>query len=267
MTILPGETACLACLMADAPPPGTTPTCDTAGILAPIVGVIASIEAGEALKILSGTSRGREPPAHDRRLVGQSSSARRSVASCEKPATAASAGTASSRGSPASAATRRPCCAAATPCSSAPPPGTSLSLEDLAARLAGVGRIQRNAFLLRLARRRLRADGVSRRPHDRRRHERHRHGPHGACTLHRCVIARCMLGEFRRNSHCRACQHWHLYVRTAHSPASSQIDTIWQSVPPQSRGFIFASRAIPIPSADPVSFVSRRSRTPRDTFL
>ena len=54
MTILPGETACLACLMADVPPPGTTPTCDTAGIIGPIIGVIASIEAGEALKILSG---------------------------------------------------------------------------------------------------------------------------------------------------------------------------------------------------------------------
>ncbi len=54
MTILPGETACLACLMADLPPPGTTPTCDTAGILAPIVNVVASIEAAEALKILSG---------------------------------------------------------------------------------------------------------------------------------------------------------------------------------------------------------------------
>jgi molybdopterin-synthase adenylyltransferase len=54
MTILPGETACLRCLMQDCPPPGTTPTCDTAGILAPIVSVIASIEAMEAIKILSG---------------------------------------------------------------------------------------------------------------------------------------------------------------------------------------------------------------------
>lgn len=54
MTILPGETACLACLIADAPPPGTTPTCDTAGIIGPIVNVVASIEAAEALKILSG---------------------------------------------------------------------------------------------------------------------------------------------------------------------------------------------------------------------
>lgn len=54
MTILPGETACLRCLMNDTPPPGTTPTCDTAGILAPIVGIIASFEASEALKIASG---------------------------------------------------------------------------------------------------------------------------------------------------------------------------------------------------------------------
>ena len=56
MTILPGQTPCLRCLMQEAPPPGTTPTCDTAGILGPIVNVIASIQANEALKILSGHS-------------------------------------------------------------------------------------------------------------------------------------------------------------------------------------------------------------------
>ena len=54
MTILPGETACLRCLMPDSPPPGTTPTCDTAGILGPVVNVIASYQSCEALKILSG---------------------------------------------------------------------------------------------------------------------------------------------------------------------------------------------------------------------
>lgn len=54
MTIVPGETPCLRCLMSESPPPGTTPTCDTAGILASIIGVIASMEALEALKILSG---------------------------------------------------------------------------------------------------------------------------------------------------------------------------------------------------------------------
>jgi adenylyltransferase/sulfurtransferase len=54
LTILPGQTPCLRCLMPDPPPPGTTPTCDSAGILGTIIGVIASMEANEALKILSG---------------------------------------------------------------------------------------------------------------------------------------------------------------------------------------------------------------------
>jgi len=54
LTVLPGETPCLRCLMPDPPPPGSSPTCDSAGILATIIGVIASWEAGEAIKILSG---------------------------------------------------------------------------------------------------------------------------------------------------------------------------------------------------------------------
>ncbi len=54
MTIIPGKTACLRCLMPECPPVGSTPTCNTNGILRPIVGVIASIEAMEAIKILSG---------------------------------------------------------------------------------------------------------------------------------------------------------------------------------------------------------------------
>ena len=55
MTILPGESACLNCLMLDGPPPpGTTPTCDSFGILAPIINVIASMQSNEAIKILSG---------------------------------------------------------------------------------------------------------------------------------------------------------------------------------------------------------------------
>ena len=55
MTIVPNQTPCLRCLMNDGPPPpGTTPSCDSAGILAPIVNVIASLQASEALKVLSG---------------------------------------------------------------------------------------------------------------------------------------------------------------------------------------------------------------------
>ena len=54
MTVLPGETPCLRCLMGEVPPPGTLPTCDTVGVLSPIVNVIASVQAMEAMKILSG---------------------------------------------------------------------------------------------------------------------------------------------------------------------------------------------------------------------
>jgi len=54
MTILPGETPCLRCVMAEPPPPGTSPTCDTAGIVGPVIHVVGAIEAMEALKILAG---------------------------------------------------------------------------------------------------------------------------------------------------------------------------------------------------------------------
>jgi molybdopterin-synthase adenylyltransferase len=54
MTIRPGQTPCLRCLIEDSPPPGMTPTCETAGVLGPAVAVIASFEAVEALKLLGG---------------------------------------------------------------------------------------------------------------------------------------------------------------------------------------------------------------------
>ena len=54
MTILPAETPCLRCLIPECPAPGGTPTCETAGILGPIVAAIASIESIEAMKLLSG---------------------------------------------------------------------------------------------------------------------------------------------------------------------------------------------------------------------
>jgi adenylyltransferase/sulfurtransferase len=53
MNILPGETACLACIF-PAPPRGLVETCDTSGILNSVVNLVASIEATEALKFLVG---------------------------------------------------------------------------------------------------------------------------------------------------------------------------------------------------------------------
>lgn len=54
MPILPGKTACLRCVWEEAPPPGMSPTCDTAGVLGAIVNIVASFQAVEAMKILMG---------------------------------------------------------------------------------------------------------------------------------------------------------------------------------------------------------------------
>ena len=54
MAIRPGTTACLACLLEDRRDTGQEETCDTVGVLGPIVNLIASIEVAEALKVLAG---------------------------------------------------------------------------------------------------------------------------------------------------------------------------------------------------------------------
>jgi adenylyltransferase/sulfurtransferase len=52
--VQPGVTPCLRCLLEEEPPPGTSPTCDTAGVIAPAVHAVSAFQLAEALKILSG---------------------------------------------------------------------------------------------------------------------------------------------------------------------------------------------------------------------
>lgn len=47
-------TPCLRCVFPEPPPPGSTPTCDTAGVLGPLTALTASLQAAEALKIMVG---------------------------------------------------------------------------------------------------------------------------------------------------------------------------------------------------------------------
>jgi adenylyltransferase/sulfurtransferase len=54
MTIVPGSSPCLRCVLEAMPEPGSGPTCDTAGVIMPIVTTIASIQAAEAMKLLTG---------------------------------------------------------------------------------------------------------------------------------------------------------------------------------------------------------------------
>jgi len=148
MTILPGETPCLRCLVPECPPPGATPTCDTAGILGPVVGVIASLQAGEAIKILSGNraavsrsltvidlwhSRVRQVDVSRLREQGDCPTCKRRqfpwLAGKEGSHTAVLCGRNAVQ---------------------LTYPGVALSLDELAARLAAVGQVTRNPYLLRL---------------------------------------------------------------------------------------------------------------------
>lgn len=55
-------TPCFRCIFEEAPPPGENLTCDTVGVIGPVVSIIANFQVAEALKILSGNV-GRVNPA------------------------------------------------------------------------------------------------------------------------------------------------------------------------------------------------------------
>ena len=54
--LVPGKTPCLRCVLGQLPDPGSAPTCDTSGVIAPIVHWVAALQAAEAMKVLTGNS-------------------------------------------------------------------------------------------------------------------------------------------------------------------------------------------------------------------
>lgn len=54
MTVRPGITPCLRCIFEEVPPPGSAPTCDTAGVIMPVISIVAAMQVSEALKLLTG---------------------------------------------------------------------------------------------------------------------------------------------------------------------------------------------------------------------
>jgi molybdopterin/thiamine biosynthesis adenylyltransferase len=148
MTIIPGETPCLRCLVPEAPPPGTLPTCDTAGVLGPIIGVVASIQAGEAIKILSGNQAAvsRSLTVIDLwdnriRQMGLDRLREQGCPTCRGGEYPWLTG---QRGSQTAILCGRNAV-------QIHPAGGRISLEALADKLDGVGRVTRNAYLLRVA--------------------------------------------------------------------------------------------------------------------
>jgi len=148
MTVLPQQTPCLRCVLEKLPAPGSSATCDTAGVLSPIVNVIASVQVAEALKILSGNTRriNRRMLCFD---VWENSYRQIEIAGVRDEGDC-------------------PCCelrrfeflegagsTATTLCGRdsvqiSVRQGSGLNLKELAQRLKAVGKVQINEFLLRL---------------------------------------------------------------------------------------------------------------------
>jgi adenylyltransferase/sulfurtransferase len=61
LLVRPGTTPCLRCLLRELPAAGSQPTCDTVGIVSPIVQVVAAVQAAEALKLLAGRAEALLP--------------------------------------------------------------------------------------------------------------------------------------------------------------------------------------------------------------
>lgn len=64
MPIVPGRTPCLRCIWQEAPPPGSSPTCDTVGVIAPVVSVVTGMQGALALRILAGRVEGMSLDLH-----------------------------------------------------------------------------------------------------------------------------------------------------------------------------------------------------------
>lgn len=56
-TILPRRSACYRCVFKQPPPPGLVASCQEAGVIGVLAGIIGTIQATEALKLILGTGR------------------------------------------------------------------------------------------------------------------------------------------------------------------------------------------------------------------
>ncbi|MEM1304558.1 MAG: ThiF family adenylyltransferase, partial [Planctomycetota bacterium] len=150
MAVLPGETACLTCLVPEPPAPGAMPTCDTAGVLGPTVNVVASLQSLEAMKILAGK---RDAVVRDLMVVDVWSGRWRRLSvdnlhaagTCETCHDRVFPWLEGERGGDADVLCGR------NAVQLRPASPTAIDLPATAERLAGIGDVMANPFLLRLA--------------------------------------------------------------------------------------------------------------------
>lgn len=149
MAVFPHESACLRCVIESPPDPGMTETCDTAGVLGPAVNVVASLQSVAAIKILSGRRDAVEPAlmvidVWDGTLRKMSVRDLRERSQCPACVQGKREWLSGDRGAQSTVLCGR------NAVQVVPHEKLSLSLEDLAKKVASVGTVTQNKYLLRL---------------------------------------------------------------------------------------------------------------------
>lgn len=151
MTIRPGLTPCFACMFPEPPPGASTDTCETAGVLAPIVDTVASLQAMEAIKLLTGNEHALHGSLiqidlwnNQSQSIGIAGAKRSNCPVCAKREFDLLEG-------------RRDETMTASLCGRNtvqvnPAQPRELALDRIAGRFEPLGRVERNAYLLRLHR-------------------------------------------------------------------------------------------------------------------
>lgn len=146
--IRPGVTPCLRCLFPEAPRPGEMATCDTAGVIGPIIHIIASYQATEAFKILIGAEDSLNPNLehfdiwHNHHQQIKVAHARHANCPCCGQREFSFLYPDTQEGLTVSLCGR-------DTVQISPPDNMSLDLDALAGRLEALGQVERNKFLLR----------------------------------------------------------------------------------------------------------------------
>jgi adenylyltransferase/sulfurtransferase len=148
-TIIPGRTACYRCLVPDLPEPGSVETCDTAGVLAPTVHVVAALQAAEAMKLLTGHYE-REEPMLTVVDIWEGTWRRLSLASLAQRDDCPACGRGERSYLRGESGSRNVVLCGRNAVQLSPPARGMLSLDQLAARWATLGEVQSNPYLTRL---------------------------------------------------------------------------------------------------------------------
>jgi molybdopterin-synthase adenylyltransferase len=157
MTIPAGGRPCLRCLFEEIPAPGTAPTCDTAGVLAPVATIVAGCQAAEAMRVLLDVPTARLPPnlldfdlwQGQRRRLDVSRMARGDCPCCAQQRFEFLSGQRGGGGGGTTTLCGRSSVQIMPPLPTPPATRTRLDLKALARRLGSHGRFEANRFLVR----------------------------------------------------------------------------------------------------------------------